>query len=225
MFSKQLAGSKVSQSTQLFLDIAEIKNDTVVLKDGTLRAVLMVSSINFALKSEEEQEALVSSYITFLNYIDFPLQIIIQSRKLDIETYIKRLDDYERSLVNELLRRQIINYKAYIKELVELGEIMTKRFFIVVPFSPIEEKGRGFWARLGTVLTPVKVIKLKQEKFEKYLHELAQRVEHVKMNITSLGLTAERLDTQGLIELYYDVYNPLVAQSQQLPDLASMRVE
>ena len=84
-----------NKSTQLFLDIAEIKNDSVILKDGTLRSVLMVSSINFALKSEEEQEAIVSSYVTFLNYLDFPVQIVIQSRKLEIDTYIKNIEDEE----------------------------------------------------------------------------------------------------------------------------------
>lgn len=225
MRSKKLAGNKPSQSTQLFLDISEIKNDTVIMKDGTLRAVMMVSSINFALKSEEEQEAIVSGYVTFLNYLDFPIQIVIQSRKLDIDTYIKRLEEAERDLTNDLLKRQILDYKAYIKELVELGDIMTKTFFIVVPFSPIESQSSGFFSRLAAVFSPTKVIQLKTEKFNKFLHELNQRVEHVRMNISSLGLTTVRLDTQGLIELYYNVYNPIVSQSQRLPDLKKLRID
>ncbi|OGF34650.1 hypothetical protein A2482_00925 [Candidatus Falkowbacteria bacterium RIFOXYC2_FULL_48_21] len=225
MKSQKLAGNKIQQSTQLFLDISEIKNGTVILKDGTLRAVLMVSSINFALKSEDEQEALVSAYVTFLNYLNFPLQIVIQSRKLDIETYVGRIEEAERSLTNELLRRQIANYKAYVRELVELGDIMTKRFYIVVPFSPIEGKTGGFWSRFGAVFSTAKVIRLQQEKFDKYMHELNQRVEHVVMNISSLGLTTIRLDTQSLIELYYNVYNPSVTRAQTLVDMGKLRIE
>lgn len=223
--NNKLASGKISQSTQLFLDIAEIKNDTVILKDGSLRATLMISSINFALKSEEEQEALVSSYVTFLNYLDFPIQIVIQSRKLDIEGYLKRIEEAEKTLVNDLLKRQIQNYKSYITEMVELRNIMTKYFFIVVPFSPIEQKAGGFWTRLGSVFTPSKVIQMKQDKFEKYSQDLEQRVNHVMMNISSLGLTTVRLDTQGLIELYYNVYNPTMARNQKLTDIAKLRVE
>ncbi len=217
--------SRITTSTQLFLDIAEIKNNTVIMKDGTLRAVLMVSSVNFALKSEDEQEALVSSYVTFLNYLDFPLQIVIQSRKLDIDNYLKRIEVAEKDLTNELLKKQIVDYKNYINELVELGDIMTKHFFVVVPYSVLESKKNGFFDKVGAVFTPARVIRLKTDKFEKYLHDLNQRVEHVSSNITSLGITAVRLDTQSLIELYYNVYNPVMAKSQKLVDIDELRVE
>ncbi|MFH0779899.1 MAG: hypothetical protein V1928_03525 [Parcubacteria group bacterium] len=217
--------ANVSQSTQIFLDIAEIKNDAVIMKDGTLRAVLLVSSVNFALKSDDEQNALVSAYVTFLNYLDFPIQIVIQSRKLNIDNYLKRLESSERELTNELLKRQIVNYKEYIKELVELGDIMTKRFFIAVPYSPFEDKKRGFLSKLSAVFTPAKIIQLKQEKFDKYLYELNQRVEHVNMNISGLGLTVVRLDTQSLIELYYGIYNPKVSESEKLADMEKLNVE
>lgn len=216
---------KISKATQLFMDIAEIKNDSVILKDGSLRAVLMTSSINFALKSEDEQNALVGAYVTFLNYLDFPIQIVIQSRKLNVDGYLKKLEDKERELVNELLKRQIVNYRAYIKELIDLGDIMTKRFFIVVPYSPVEDSKRGWWARLGASFAPGNVIKLNQEKFEKYLYELNQRVEHVNMNISGMGLTVARLDTQSLIELYYDVYNPTVSATQKMVGIEKMQVE
>jgi type IV secretory pathway VirB4 component len=220
-----MAAQKINDSTQLFLDISEIKNDTVIMKDGSLRAVLMVSSINFALKSEDEQNALISSYVTFLNYLNFPIQIVIQSRKLDIEVYIKRIEDAERNLTNELLRRQILDYKAYVKELVELGDIMTKRFFIAIPYSSLESTKTGFFDKLMAVFTPAKVVRLKQDKFNKFLHELNQRCEHVNMNISSIGLTSKRLDTQSLIELYYTSYNPAVAQNQKLQDLDKLQVE
>ncbi|MBT4722184.1 hypothetical protein HN958_02260 [Candidatus Falkowbacteria bacterium] len=225
MQSKKLAKNKIEQSTQVFLDIAEIKNDAVILKDGSMRAVMMASSINFALKSDDEQKALVGSYITFLNYLDFPVQIVIQSRQLDIRKYLKNIDEAERDLTNDLLKKQLVNYKNYISEMVELGDIMTKRFFVVVPYSPIEDKKRSFFSRLGSVFTPAKVIKLNQTKFEKYLNELNQRIEHVSMNISSMGVTTVRLDTQGLIELYYNVYNPTVSAKQKLNDIEKLRVE
>ncbi|MBU1131680.1 hypothetical protein KKC32_00275 [Patescibacteria group bacterium] len=225
MQSKKLAGKKITQSTQIFLDIAEIKNDAIVLKDGSLRAILMVSSINFALKSEDEQNALVSSYVGFLNYLNFPIQIVIQSRKLDIGRYMQRIEESERSLTNDLLKRQIVNYKAYIKELVELGDIMTKRFFIAIPYSPFEEKNRGFFNRLASLFSPEKIIQLKQSKFEKYLHELDMRLEHVNMSISGMGLTTARLDTQGLIELFYNIYNISTAEKEQLTDINKLRLE
>lgn len=224
MQSKKLAGNKISESTQLFLDIAEIKNDTVILKDGTLRAVLMTSSINFALKSEDEQKALVSSYVTFLNYLNFPLQVVIQSRKLDIGHYIGRIEESERMLTNELLKRQIVDYKAFVNELVEMNNIMTKNIFLIIPYSALESKKGGFWAKVAAVFTPAKVVRLKQERFEKQSHELEMRVNHVAMNIAALGLTTTRLDTQSLVELYYNVYNPGIAQYQKLADLEKLRI-
>lgn len=225
MQNPKMAGSKVSYSTQMFIDIAEIKNDCVIMKDGTLRAVLMVSSLNFALKSEEEQAAVVSSYVTFLNFVDFPLQIVIQSRKLDIDGYMQKLRQREAEITNELLRRQMINYQAYIKELVDLGDIMSKRFFLVVPYSPIEDKKLNFWSRLGSLFTPGKVLRLNQQKFEEYKHVLEQRVEHVESHITSMGLETVRLDTQSLIELYYNVYNPDIAVKQKLIDVDKLNLE
>jgi hypothetical protein len=225
MQSKRLAKNKIEQSTQVYLDISEIKNDAVILKDGSLRAVIMASSINFALKSEDEQKALVGSYVSFLNYLNFPVQIVVQSRQLDISKYLKNLDEAERDLTNDLLKKQLSNYKSYISEMIELGNIMTKRFFIVIPYSPIEDKKRSFFARLGSVFTPAQVIKLNQTKFEKYLGELNQRVNHVSMNITSMGITTVQLDTQGLIELYYNVYNPTVSAKQRLTDIDKLRTE
>ena len=225
MQSKKLAGNKISQSTQLFLDVAEIRNDTVIMKDGSLRSVMLVSSINFALKSEDEQDAVVSSYVQFLNFLDFPIQIVIQSRKLDISNYINLLKEKEGEITNELLRRQMINYQSYVQELVELGDIMSKRFFVVVPYSDVEDKSRGFMSRFASLFTPGRVIRLNKEKFEKSHYSLFQRVEHVKSHITSMGVEAVVLDTESLIELYYNVYNPDVSTQQKISKLDKIRLE
>ncbi len=211
-------------STQKYLDIAEIKEDTVILKDGTLRAVILCSSINFALKSEDEQNALIGSYMEFLNTLDHPLQIVIQSRKLDVEDYLKRLREAYKKQTNELLRVQIAGYLDYIQELIEIGEIMNKNFFIVIPYNPTGFKAKNFWGRFKETLKSGQLIKLKREKFLEYKEELNLRIANVQSSLKSLGLDTAVLDTQGLIELYYNTYNPKTAQNQKLRDISKLDI-
>ena len=154
--------SKPGMPTQRFIDIAEIKGDVVVMKDGTLRAVVIVSSINFALKSTDEQEAIISSYMQLLNSLDHPLQVVIQSRRMNIEKYLDALKEQEKKQQNELLKAQIIDYREFINQLVELGDIMSKRFFVVIPFDPLSDKQKGFFARFKEALSPVISWKLKE---------------------------------------------------------------
>jgi len=226
MKSKKLANKKITVSTQQYLDIAEIRNDTAVLKDGTLRAVLLVSSINFALKSEDEQNATISAYVSFLNSLDFALQIVIQSRKLNIDTYLTSLQQKEKEQTNELLKAQIAEYQAYIRELVDLGEIMSKRFYVVVPYSPVTQTGnRKYTDHLSAVFSPAKIIRLKQEKFEQYSEILEKRIDFVSSSLASIGLSAVQLDTQSLIELFYNTYNPDTYEQQKLVEVKQLRVE
>jgi len=225
MQSKKLAGSKPGSTTQQYLDIAEIRNDVVILKDGTLRSVVLVSSINFALKSEDEQNAIISAYIGFVNSFDFPMQIVIQSRKLNIENYLERLEKQEKGLTNDLLRMQIADYRQYIVELVEIGDIMTKTFYVVVPYSPLSDKQKSFWSRFFEVFRPKSLISLKEEKFQKYKNSLTQRVEHTRMGLNSMGLESVVLDTQSLIELFYNVYNPVISQNQKMAPTNKLQVE
>lgn len=225
MQSKKLAGGKIQVSTQQYLDIAEIKEDTVVLKDGTLRAVLGASSINFALKSEEEQNATIAAYVQFLNSLEHPLQIVIQSRKLNIDDYLERLKKAEKEQVNELLRMQIIDYRAFVKELVELGEIMSKRFFVIVSYNPLSDKRKGFWSRLLELFQPAAIISLKEARFRVHRNALLQRVSHIQTGLSSMGVRTVLLDTQSLIELYYRIYNPEVSETEKLVDLAKIRSE
>ena len=221
---KKKAG-KSTQSTQHFLDITEIREDVVVLKDGTLRAVLLISSINFALKSEDEQNAIVQSYLSFLNSLDFPLQVVIQSRKLNITKYLDKLAELERAQTNELLKMQTTEYRQYIRELVELGEIMNKRFYVVVPYSAASDAQKGFFSRLREALRPVVVLKLGQDRFRRYRHELMQRVEHVIGGLNSMSLEVAVLDTESLIELYYSTYNPELATVTPLVETSKLQIE
>jgi hypothetical protein len=212
-------------ATQTYLPIAEIKDGTVVLKDGTLRCVLLVSSINFALKSEDEQNALISSYVGFLNSLDFPIQIVMQSRKLQIQPYLDNLTKIEKELPNELLKIQIADYRAFVAELVEIGQIMTKRFYVVVPYDPLSNKKKGFVARFKEVMKPALTIRVKEERFRDRKRDLDSRVRQVNGGLESMGLQVAELDTQSLIELYYTSYNPDIAFAQELQNIEDIRID
>ena len=211
-------------STQRYLKIADIKQDTVIMKDGTLRAILMVSSINFALKSEDEQEAIISAYITFLNNIDFLLQIVVQSRELNINGYLETMRKQANEQTNELLKNQTFQYIDYINQLVSLGKIMNKRFYAVIPYNPISDKRKGFWQSLVEAFKPVDVINLKEERFIVLKKQLESRVDNIVSGLTSMGLNVVRLDTQGLIELFYNSYNQKTAANEPLDSIAKINI-
>lgn len=225
MQSKKLAKAKPGPPTQRYLDIAEIKEDVVVMKDGTLRAVLMVSSINFALKSREEQQATIQSYMQFLNGLEHPVQIVVQSRKMNIDRYIESLVEQEGKMSNDLLKAQIRDYRSFINDLVDLGEIMQKRFYVVVPFDPATSKKTGFFYRLSSALSPASLVKLDRNKFKERKQSLMQRVSIIQGGLTGMGLKSAVLDTQSLIELYYTVYNPDIYDTEKLTDINQLRVE
>lgn len=225
MQSAKLAGKKISASTQQYLDIDQIHDDTVVMKDGTLRAVLLVSSVNFALKAEEEQNALVAAYASMLNVLDFPIQIVIQSRKLNIDNYMDRLRESEKKQTNELLKIQIADYRVFISQLVDIGQIMSKKFFVVVPLNPMSNKQKSFYARLKETFAPVLFVTMRRDLFLKRKKDLDSRVSQLLSQLQNMGLSAVKLDTQGLIELYYNSYNPQLADVQKLTDLNKLQVE
>ncbi len=221
---KKLSGNKITVSTQQYLDIAEIRDDLVIMRDGTIRAILLVSSINFALKSEEEQNAIISSYVGFLNNINFPVQIVIQSRKLSIENYVSRLKQKEKEQTNELLKIQTKEYIEYIQELVSLGDIMSKSFYLCVPYNPLSDKHKGFFSSLTEIFKPTILLKMKDKRFLRYKNEINRRMENITSGLASAGLNAVQLDTQGLIELFYNVYNPVTGENQKLADVKELRV-
>jgi hypothetical protein len=216
---------KSSPATQRYLDIVEIRDDVVILKDGTLRAVLMVSSINFALKSVDEQEAIVQAYMSFLNGLDHPIQIVIQSRKMNVDNYLAFLSDRQKQMDNELLKTQIIDYRNFVKELIEMGEIMQKRFYVTVPFDPMSNKQKNFWTRLSEAVSPVIGIKLKEKQFFERRDQLMKRVDAVNGQLTSMGVGGALLNTQGLIELFYECYNPDIFDTEKLGDIDKVRYE
>ncbi len=224
MAKNKLAQNKIENPTQHYLDIAEVRENTVVMRDGSLRAVILVSSINFALKSEDEQNAIISAYVGFLNNIDFPLQIVVQSRELNIENYIESLKQKEKEQTNELLKMQTTEYIQYINELISMGKIMNKRFYIVVPYNPLSDKHRSFFSSFFDVFKPAAILKMKQDRFLRLREQLTRRVENVMSGLASMGLNAAELDTQSLIELYYNTYNPVTSANQKLANLDQLRI-
>ncbi len=211
-------------STQKYLNLSEIRDNTIIMNDGTMRSILMVSSINFALKNEDEQNAIIGAYVGFLNNLSFPLEIVIHSRELNIENYLNDLREKEKAQTNELLKAQTAEYIDYVAELVSLGKIMNKRFYVVVSYNPLSDEKKGFVSRIGEIFSPSSLVRIKQDRFEKLKKELDRRVDSVVSGLASIGLNVVELDTQALIELLYNIYNPEVAGNQPLQDVNSLRV-
>lgn len=224
MQSKKLAGAK-PPSTQKYLDIAAIRDDVVLMKDGSLRGVLLTSSINFSLKSEDEQNATIGNYVSFLNSFEFPLQIVVQSRKLNIDAYLEQLKTLEKEQTNELLRVQTREYRQFVQELLTLERIMSKRFYVVVPYSPFSDKQKSFFSRLSETFKAAAIIRLSEDKFQERRRELLGRVSLIATGLQSMGLNAVMLNTQSLIELYYNTYNPDSSEQERLAPVEKLQVE
>lgn len=206
--SRKPVSEDASSSTQRYVDVNEIRDGVIVLKNGSLRSILLVSSLNFDLKSAEEQDAIIFQYQNFLNSLDFPIQMVISSRRFDIRPYIELLKDKENQQRNDLLRMQISEYQTFIKSLSEVSNIMSKLFYVVVPFSPVEDKEKGLFRGLTTLFNPAGAVSERREFFETYKNQLWQRVDHVSFGLSQTGLKVAPLNTEEIIELLYNSYNP-----------------
>ena len=210
---------KKGLSAQKYLEISEIKDGIVIMKNGGMRAVLMVSSINFALKSIDEQDAIVYHYQSFLNSLDFSVQIVVNSRQLNLDNYLQILKDQEKKQLNELLRVQISSYIEYIQGLVKMANIVSKTFYVIIPFSSSESAGGAMKAIMGGGSSKLLT---NRATFEKYKDQLFQRVDHVIENLSGTGLHMTLLNTQELIELYYNLYNPEISEKKGLADISDL---
>lgn len=201
----------VSKSTQDFVPIREIRNGVVVLKDGSLRLALMTSSHNLALKSVAEQEAILLQFQNFLNSLDFSVQFFIQSRKLDIRPYLSLLEEREKAQTSDLMRIQVSEYVDFVKKFTESTNIMTKAFFVVVPYSPpilgVERAG-VFAGLLGKKGGRDANVAERIESFEENRTQLEQRASVVEQGLASAGIRVARLGTEELVELFFKIFNP-----------------
>ena len=212
-------------SSQQLIDIQNIKDGVIILKNKALRAVLMVSSLNLALKSQEETQAINQAFQNFLNSLDFPIQILVQSRKLNIKTYLDDLNQKSRKQENELLRIQTQEYAQYIESLVEMANIMNKNFFIIVPFSAIETKSESLPSKILNIIKPSKKTVFTQSNFLRYKEQLWQRTEFIAAGLSSMQIAAKPLNTQELIELFYNLYNPGVSPMPGLVEVEQLELQ
>lgn len=213
-------GKEKIASTQAYLPIKEIKEGVVLMNDNSLRAVVIVSSLNFALKSEQEKDAIISSFQGFLNSLNFPIQIVDTSKKLDLSQYLGRLKKMVEEQTNPLLKIQTQEYINFIEKLLEESNIMEKRYYVVVPYFPagVEIKGG-----VGDVLKKGQANITGD--FAEHKRRLLSRVQLIIEGLNSVGLRCSVLDTKNLLELYYTSYNPDTAENQRLLDVDSFSQE
>lgn len=216
-------------STQNSLQIAEIRDGIVIMNDGSFRSVVMVKSVNFDLMSPQEQEAVEYSYQGFLNSLFFPIQIFLRSQKVDIRPYIEKLDKIRSEHDNMLLALLMQDYIAYIDNLSQQTNIMDKKFYVIIPFFPVVEvqkaltQSKNFLGGIGKLFNKSdQHVVINEQDLEDAKTELRNRVEAVLAGLQQCGVQGLPLDTQELIELYYDTYNPDTATRQQLKDFNSL---
>ncbi|MCC6643260.1 hypothetical protein IT411_00765 [Candidatus Peregrinibacteria bacterium] len=214
--SKITAGPTLS--TQTYLRISEIRENTLVLKNGGVRSVLRVSSINFNLKSEDEQNAIIYSYQGFLNTLEDPIQIVIRSKKLDIDKYLDDLREKAAKQTVALLQKQTIEYIEYIQKLVEYADIMSKEFYVIVPQDPYRAKNQSFLEKFFGFLNSkdsYAQIKARRDEFDELKKKLSQKVNSIKIGLENCGLKVDELTTKELIQLFYEINNPVAARYQK----------
>jgi len=216
---------------QQLVEIKEIRDGVLVLKDGTLRVVMIASSLNFALKSQDEQDAIILQYQNYLNSLDFSVESFVQSRQLNIEPYIETLRERLTREYNELMKIQISEYIEFVKSFVESANIMTHNFYVVVPFTPArmlekETMRRGILSFLPNMSGRQKKLEkdieqqgVRQTQFEEYKVQLYQRVEVVRQGLARIGVRLVPLNTEELIELFYGLYNPGELEKGKMPEV------
>lgn len=207
-----------TNSTRSFVEVSEVRDSVLVLKNGSLRSIIEVGSTNFALKSADEQTAIIAAFQDFLNSIDFPIQIVVHSRKLNIDNYLRSIDNLQETLNNELLKIQAVEYGRYIRGLTELTDIMSKKFYIIVPYFIVEgaviggagiDKKKSFLSALKSIFSSENFIKeLSPQEFEAYKAQVDLRVNLVMSSIYGMNLKGKLLENKELIELFYGLYNP-----------------
>ncbi len=197
-----------AKTSQEFVPIQEIRDGIVILRDGSMRSIILASSLNFALKSQDEQNSIIFQFQNFLNSLDFSVQMFIQSRKLDIRPYTSLLEGRYKEQVNDLMKIQTREYIDFIKTFVENTNIMSKSFFVVIPYTPpLLQKGES---PLDKVFGKKKenVMIGNTEAFEEHRSQLEQRVSVVEQGLVRCGVRVAQLGTEEVVELFYKIFNP-----------------
>lgn len=212
--------TSIQSTTQDHLDIEEIKNDLVILKNGTVCAVLQTTAVNFDLLSEIEQDAIISAFSMLLNSITFPVQVVLRSKKLDITKYLEKVHRVERSINDPLLKHQAQSYRKFVQEIIRRNEVLDKKFYVVVPSggTASNEPGSGPFGWLFKLMgmhTKRVTINVNQTLQDAQI-QLMPKADHLIKEFNRLGVRARQLNTQELVELYFDIYNPSSIHGQRI---------
>lgn len=194
-------------ATQAFVSVRDIRDNVVIHKDGSMSMVILASSINFALKSSDEQHAVLMQFQNFLNTLDFTLQIYVQSRRLNIEPYLEMLSGLEGKQDNDLMRVQLREYMQFIRSFTEDVDVMSKNFFVVVPYTPTKiDFTKGITSMFAPRSTGAGLPS--EQNFEEHRIQLEQRVGMVTEGLARVGVRTITLQKDDLVELLYHIYNP-----------------
>lgn len=192
----------VRATTQEFLEIADIKEDLILLKNGSVTLVLETAAVNFGLLAEEEQDSLIYAYASLLNSLSFPLQIVILSKRMDISSYIELVNQIEQEQPNPIMKERLTHYREFILSIVKENKVLEKKFYICIPFSAIE---LGVKSALGG---KSKLPFSKDYILSRAKTSLFPKRDHLLRQFARIGLKARQLTTQELVELFYNIYNP-----------------
>lgn len=206
-----MAKPNPQKTTQDFVPIQEIRDGVIILKNGGMRSIILASSLNFALKSQDEQSSILMQFQNFVNSLDFSIQIFIQSKKLDIRPYIALLEDRYKEQLTELMKIQVREYIEFIKTFVESTNIMSKSFFVVIPYDPaLIGSGKNPLASMlsGKNRDRKNAAETADAQFQEYRSQLEQRVAVVEQGLVRCGIRAAELGTEEVVELYYKLFNP-----------------
>ena len=207
-----MSNPKKIASTQEHLDIEDIRDDLVVLKNGNAATVLQTTAVNFDLLSEAEQDAMIFAFAALVNSLTFPIQVLVRSKRVDITNYLARLEEAKKTAYTPALVVQIDKYERFIRELVSKNQVLDKRFYVVIPYIGIDlSQIKSFAGVFG----PKKLKVSKWSVLEKAKVNLEPKVEHIIKQLARIGIKAIRLTTEDLVELFYDLYNPEVAREQK----------
>ncbi len=199
-----------SQTTQDFVPVQEVRDGVVILKNGGMRSIVLASSLNFALKSQDEQGSILMQFQNFLNSLDFSVQIFIQSKKLDIRPYLALLEDRYKDQVTELMKIQVREYIEFIRTFVESTSIMSKSFFVVIPYDPpmINSKNNILGSMMPSKNKSDTAKQTADAQFQEYRSQLEQRVAVVEQGLVRCGVRTAELGTEEVVELFYKLFNP-----------------
>lgn len=206
-------------STQRSLPVGEVRNNTIILKNGGMRAVLAVEALNFNLKSETEQQGIIAGYGAFVNTLTFPLQIVIRSTRTNIDEYLAVVKGIGEKQENELLRNQTLSYVLFMQKLIEMADIMQKRFYVIVPIDHTDRKKTMFEQFFDWLHPDDSAAKasIRSHEFTTAAGKLNERVDLISSGLSNIGLHVKRLETRDLIEMLYQTYNPKTSQNQKIP--------